>query len=130
MTGRRIPIKDGLLSIDKTHIGELDYSYFGCVPGLCLADLYPNKAEQWSRRAVRMTYPTLIEILGIEKRNKMTHDVVKDFAGWGNHRRWTCFTCGVTIIRRPHMAKEQWQQIKDEFELNHPQEDENEKETV
>ena len=53
----------------------------------------------------------------------MKHHVVADRAGWGEHKRLTCFTLGchgATIVRQPYMTNAQWAQKVKVFTRIHP----------
>lgn len=51
------------------------------------------------------------------------HDVRADLAGWGDHRRLTCFTSGcnfATLVSQPWMSQAVFDQKVEEFLTAHP----------
>jgi hypothetical protein len=49
------------------------------------------------------------------------HNVELDFAGFGGHSRYTCYTCsGATLLRQPFMSPAQWAQARALYFELHP----------
>lgn len=52
----------------------------------------------------------------------MTHDVLFDRAGWGEHPRYTCLTCDITLLKKPYMTPVVWNTLVERFKREHSQE--------
>lgn len=57
----------------------------------------------------------------------MDHRVEVDYVGFANRQRFTCYTCGVTLLRQPYMGFEDWKERVRDFHEKHPQKTETEK---
>ena len=51
------------------------------------------------------------------------HELVYDFAGWGNHPRITCLTCDKAIVKQLYMSIKQWEEAQELFKKEHSQDE-------
>jgi len=50
----------------------------------------------------------------------LDHDVVADYAGFGRRPRYTCNSCGETLVAQPHMKQRIWEEKEEVFLAEHP----------
>lgn len=50
------------------------------------------------------------------------HDVRYDTVGMKGWPRYTCYTCGDTLLFKPYMDHSEWKEAKEIFFANHPHE--------
>lgn len=50
----------------------------------------------------------------------LNHDVVADYTGFGRRPRYTCNSCGETLVAQPHMTQRIWEEKEEVFLAEHP----------